>query len=72
MGQETGFLHVSWNRTYGTDASAAGDEGLEDVTQAYVDDWQACLDRRAAKRWGETELQLVRLAVLLIEAEARP
>lgn len=31
---------------------AFGPYGAEDVTRAYVDDWGACLQRRAAKRFG--------------------
>ncbi|KAK1927495.1 hypothetical protein DB88DRAFT_478214 [Papiliotrema laurentii] len=45
---------------------AAGLEGVEDVTRAYVDDWDDCLGRRADRHWNEEAL-----AQALFEATLR-
>ncbi|WWC60252.1 uncharacterized protein I303_102818 [Kwoniella dejecticola CBS 10117] len=36
---------------------AFGRYGAEDVTRAYVDDWQECKNRRRARGWKEVELR---------------
>lgn len=47
---------------------AFGPHGAEDVTRVYVDDWDACLARRADKNaqgtgWSEKRLKWVRCDV---------
>lgn len=42
-------------------ARAIGEEGAEDVTRYYVDDWSACQARRREKGWSESFLAQVSL-----------
>ena len=45
--------------------------GAEDVTRAYVSDWDACLARRYATGWSERALRIVSTNVLRFEADVR-
>jgi hypothetical protein len=72
MGKEAGFLHVCKRPLASIvlmPPSAAGPEGFQDVTRAYVNDWSGdCQQRRRARGWDENELASVSFILSLVQS----